>query len=397
MKKILVINSGSSSLKYQLIEMPSAKILAKWMVDRIGIWSTVIKHNGREWKIEIQEDIENHKIALEKVLYLLIDEKQGVISSYDQIDAVWHRIVHGWEYFQSSAIVDDDVQSKIQELSELAPLHNPANLMWIQSVQIILPKVPNVAVFDTAFHQTMPASSYIYSIPYKYYEQYKIRKYGFHGTSHDYVSQRACEILGQKIQSMKIISCHIGNGASVCAINCGKSLDTSMGFTPLEWLTMGTRCGDIDPAILPFIMQKENLNDDEISIILNKQSGVLGISWNSSDMRDIEAWYIAGKHRETLAMEIYVNKIVKYIWWYSALMNGCDVIVFTAWTLENSSFIRKLIAEKLQRLWVEFDWENNDFRWEERTISKANSKIKLMVIPTNEEYMIAKDTFELIW
>ncbi len=394
--KILVLNAGSSSLKYQLISMPEWDVLSKWLVDKIAIEWTVIKHVGRDGKFEILENLENHSIALKKILELLIDPVHGILSSLQEIDAVGHRVVHGWEHFVSSTQIDDFTKQKINELSDLAPLHNPANLMWIYAVEAILPNVPNIAVFDTSFHQTMEPSAYMYSIPYKYYEKYKIRRYWFHGTSHKYVSHRAAELLEKDIKNLKIIVCHVGNWASVSAIDWWKVVDTSMWFTPLEWLTMGTRSGDLDPAIIAFLMKKEHMTIEEIDHMLNKQSWVLGISWVSSDMRDIEDGHIDGKPQETLALEIYVNKIVKYIGSYTATLNGCDAVVFTAGTLENSAYIRKMIADKLTWLGITLDESKNNFRGEERVISTPDSRTVLMVVPTNEEYMIAKETYDLL-
>lgn len=393
--KILVLNAGSSSLKYQLISMPEWDVLSKWLVDKIGKW-TVIKHVGKIGKFEIQGDLENHSVALKKVLELLVDPTHGVLNSLEEIDAAGHRVVHGGEEFVNSARIDDYAKTKINELCEIAPLHNPANLMGINAVEDVLPNIPNIAVFDTSFHQTMEPSAYMYSIPYKYYEKYKIRRYGFHGTSHKYVSHRAAEMLGKDIKDLNIIVCHVGNGASVSAIKGGKVVDTSMWFTPLEGLTMGTRSGDLDPAIVAFLMRKENMTIDEIDHMLNKQSGVLGISGVSSDMRDIEDGHIAGKIQETLALDVYVNKIVKYIGSYTAILNGCDVVVLTAGTLENSAYIRKMIADKLGWLWITLDESKNNFRGEERIISTPDSKAILMVVPTNEEYMIAKETYDLL-
>lgn len=395
--KILVLNAGSSSLKYQLISMPEWNVLSKWLVDKIAIDGTVIKHTGKNGKIEIAGNLENHSIALQKVLDLLVDPTHGVVASLNEIDAVGHRVVHGWEYFSTSAVIDADAQTKIKELCELAPLHNPANLMGIEAVESILPGVPNIAVFDTSFHQTMEPKTYMYSIPYKYYEKYKVRKYWFHGTSHKYVSHRAAEILWKDIKDLKIIVCHVGNGASVSAIDGGKVIDTSMGFTPLEGLTMGTRSGDLDPAIVAFLMKKEGLSIEEMDVVLNKQSGVLGLSDGlSSDMRDIEDGHIAGNHKESLALEVYVTRIIKYIGAYVAELDGCDLIALTAGTLENSAYIRKMIADRLWWLGITLDESKNDFRGEERIISTPESKTTLMVVPTNEELMIAKETFELL-
>lgn len=394
--KVLVLNAGSSSLKYQLINMPEGDVLSKGLVDRIGIEGGVIKHVGPDGKIEIEGFLENHGIALQKVLDLLVHPQHGVLKNLEEIDAAGHRVVHGGEFFPDSVRVDADTKSKIQDLCELAPLHNPANLMGVEAMEAVLPNVPNVTVFDTSFHQTMEPTAYMYSIPYKYYEKYKVRRYGFHGTSHKYVAHRAAEMLGKDIKDLKLIVCHVGNGASVSAIKGGKVVDTSMGFTPLEGLTMGTRSGDLDPAVVSFLMKKEGLSSEEMDHVLNKQSGVLGISGVSSDMRDIEQGHIAGKPQETLALEIYVNKIVKYIGSYVATLNGCDAVAFTAGTLENSSYIRKMIADKLEWLGIKLDNSKNDFRWEERIISTPDSTTTLMVVPTNEEYMIAKETYELL-
>lgn len=394
--KILVLNAGSSSLKYQLISMPDWDVLAKWLVDRIAIDGSVIKHNWNWKKTEIVWNLKDHKEALDKVLNLLIDSEFGILNSLDEINAIGHRVVHGGEDFVSSVKIDNVVRNKIEELIELAPLHNPANLMWIDAVSAVLPEIPSIAVFDTSFHQTMEPSHYIYSIPYKYYEKHKIRRYGFHWTSHKYVSQRAAEILKKDVSSLKIITCHVWNWASITAVDGWKVVDTSMWFTPLEWLTMGTRSGDLDPAIIPFLMKKEWMSIEEVDAVLNKSSGVLWISGVSSDMRNIEDGHIAGNPMETLALDIYVNKILKYIWSYVAVLWGCDAIVFTAGILENSAYIRKMIVDKLSRLGIKLDESKNDFRWEERIISSSDSKITVLVIPTEEEYMIAKETYDLL-
>lgn len=395
--KVLVLNAGSSSLKYQLFDMANESVLAKWLVERIWIDGGIIKHKWKnDEKIEIKWDLEDHSVALEKVLHLLIDSEYGVIENLDEINAVWHRVVHGGEYFQDSTLIDDDVKIKLKELISLAPLHNPANIMWIEAVERVLPGVPNIGVFDTAFHQTMEPSSYIYPIPYKFYEKYKIRRYGFHWTSHKYVAHRAAEILGKDMSDLKMIVCHVWNGASVTAINWWKVIDTSMGFTPLEWLVMWTRSGDIDPAIIHFLMTNENMTSGEIDKMLNKESWVIWISEISSDMREIEDGHIAGSVKETLALDIYVNKILKYIWSYVAMLDGCDALVLTAGVLENSAYIRKMMADRLGRLGIKLDDEKNNFRWEERIISTPDSSTIMMVVPTNEEYMIAKDTMTLL-
>lgn len=395
--KVLVLNAGSSSLKYQLFDMENNDVLAKWLVDRIWIDGGVIKHKWKnDEKIEIKENLEDHSIALWKVLDLLIHPEHGVIENLDEINAAWHRVVHGGEYFQDSTIINDEVKDRLKELISLAPLHNPANIMGIEAVERVLPGVPNIGVFDTAFHQTMEPSSYIYPIPYKFYEKYKIRRYGFHWTSHKYVAHRAAEILGKDISDLKMIVCHVWNGASVTAIKWWKVIDTSMGFTPLEGLVMWTRSGDIDPAIIHFLMTNENMTSEEIDKMLNKESWVIWISEISSDMREIEDGHIAGNPKETLALDIYVNKILKYIWSYVAMLDGCDALVLTAGVLENSAYIRKMMADRLGRLGIKLDEEKNNFRWEERIISTSDSSTVMMVVPTNEEYMIAKDTMTLL-
>ncbi len=395
--KILVINSGSSSLKYQIFDMDNNNVLAKWLVDRIWISGSAIKHkSSNDQKKEIEIEIRNHDEALKMVLDLLVDTEVWVIKSLDEISAVWHRVVHGWEKFSESIIINEEVKAEVKKLVSLAPLHNPANIMWIESVERLLPNVPNVAVFDTAFHQTMEATNYLYALPRELYEKHGIRRYGFHGTSHNYVSHRACEILGRDYNTKKIITCHIGNGWSVTAIKDGKVVDTSMGLTPLEGVIMGTRCGDIDPAIIPFLIKNMNMSIDEIDEMLNKRSGMLGISWSFSDHRDIENGYNAGKERETLVINMYTKGILKYIGAYAAYMNGVDVIVFTAGTLENSALQRKLIVDNLGYLGIKLDENKNNFRGEERIISTDDSKVKVIVVPTNEELMIAKDTYRLV-
>lgn len=395
--KILVINSGSSSLKYQIFDMDNNNVLAKWLVDRIWISGSAIKHkSSNDQKKEIEIEIRNHDEALKMVLDLLVDTEVWVIKSLDEISAVWHRVVHGWEKFSESIIINEEVKAEVKKLVSLAPLHNPANIMWIESVERLLPNVPNVAVFDTAFHQTMEATNYLYALPRELYEKHGIRRYGFHGTSHNYVSHRACEILGRDYNTKKIITCHIGNGWSVTAIKDGKVVDTSMGLTPLEGVIMGTRCGDIDPAIIPFLIKNMNMSIDEIDEMLNKKSGMLGISWSFSDHRDIENGYNAGKERETLVINMYTKGILKYIGAYAAYMNGVDVIVFTAGTLENSALQRKLIVDNLGYLGIKLDENKNNFRGEERIISTDDSKVKVIVVPTNEELMIAKDTYKLV-
>lgn len=392
--KVLVLNSGSSSLKYQLFNMENQTVLAKGLVERIGIEGGKIKHKTMSGeKHEFDGFLENHEVALNKVLDLLVNKEFWALNSLQEINAIGHRVVHGGEYFPTSALVDEEVKNKLKKLFDLAPLHNPANVMGIEACEKILPEIPNVVVCDTSFHQSMKPEHFLYAVPYEWYEKYQIRRYGAHGTSHKYVSQRMAEILGRS--DLKIITCHIGNGASVTAIKDGKVVETSMGLTPLEGVIMGTRCGNIDPAIVPFVMKKENLTPDEIDTIMNKKSGILGVSQISSDHRDIEEGYAEWKEREVMVMKMYTNAILKYIWSYAALLEGVDAIVFTAGVLENSILQRKLLAEKLGRLGVDFDESKNNFRGEERSLTTEQSKVQLWVIPTDEELMIAKDTYEL--
>lgn len=392
--KVLVLNSGSSSLKYQLFNMENQTVLAKGLVERIGIEGGKIKHKTMSGeKHEFDGFLENHEVALNKVLDLLVNKEFWALNNLQEINAIGHRVVHGGEYFPTSALVDEEVKNKLKELFDLAPLHNPANVMGIEACEKILPGIPNVVVCDTSFHQSMKPEHFLYAVPYEWYEKYQIRRYGAHGTSHKYVSQRMAELMGRS--DLKIITCHIGNGASVTAIKDGKVVETSMGLTPLEGVIMGTRCGNIDPAIVPFVMKKENLTPDEIDTIMNKKSGILGVSQISSDHRDIEEGYAEWKEREVMVMKMYTNAILKYIWSYAALLEGVDAIVFTAGVLENSILQRKLLAEKLGRLGVDFDESKNNFRGEERSLTTEQSKVQLWVIPTDEELMIAKDTYEL--
>lgn len=393
---VLVINCGSSSLKYQLINMDDESVLAKGLVERIGIEGSVLKHEkaGLE-KLVVEEVLKNHKDAINLVLKTLLDEKYGAVKSLDEIDAVGHRVVHGGEKFAQSVIIDDDVIKAMKECINLAPLHNPPNIIGIEACQELLPNAPMVAVFDTAFHQTMPPVSFIYPLPYELYEEMKIRRYGFHGTSHKYVSQRVSELTGKSLEGTKIVTCHLGNGASLTAIKDGKSFDTSMGMTPLEGLAMGTRCGDIDPAIVTFLINKKNLTCQQIDDLMNKKSGVLGISGVSSDFRDIENEAHKGNQRAQLALDKFSYIVKKYIGSYAAAMGGLDVLVFTAGLGENSPPARKQVCEGLEFLGVELDDEKNNIRGKEVEISKEGSKVKIYVIPTNEELMIARDTKEL--
>ncbi|OLR65666.1 acetate kinase [Peptoniphilus porci] len=395
--KILVINCGSSSLKYQLIDMETEELMAKGLVERIGIDGSRIKHEtiGKEKKT-IETPMQDHKRALELVMESLTNEEYGAIKSLDEIDAVGHRVVHGGEDFAKSVIIDEKVLKGIEDNVEIAPLHNPPNIMGIKACQKLLPNVKQVAVFDTAFHQTMPEESYIYALPYEYYEKYKIRRFGFHGTSHKYITNRAAEMLGKDVNEVNLITCHLGNGSSICAVKNGKSIDTSMGFIPLEGLAMGTRCGDLDPAIIPFIMEKENLSTEEVNTLINKKSGVLGISGVSSDFRDIEAARDEGNKRAKLALDIFEKRVRGYIGSYMTELDHVDAIVFTAGVGENSIEMRESIVNGLKSLGVKIDPERNNVRGEDKLISADDSLIKIFVIPTNEELMIARDTRELV-
>ena len=395
---ILVINCGSSSLKFQLIDSETEKCIAKGLCERIGIEGSRITYtpDGGE-KEQTVTPMPDHTEAIRLVLEALTNPKTGVVKSLDEIGAVGHRIVHGGEKFAASTIITDDVMKAIEECNDLAPLHNPANLIGINACKKLMPATPMVAVFDTAFHQTMPEEAYMYGLPYEYYEKYKIRRYGFHGTSHSYVSKKAAEVLGKKYEDLKIIVCHLGNGASVSAVKNGKCVDTSMGLTPLEGLIMGTRSGDIDPAIMEFIAHKEGKNIDEIMTVLNKKSGVYGLSNNlSSDFRDLEAGYNNGDAHCIRTMNTYCYRVAKYIGSYVAAMNGVDVICFTAGIGENAPLVRSLVCEHLGFLGVSIDEDANHKRGEEIAISTPDSKTTVMVIPTNEELAIARETVSLV-
>ena len=394
---ILVINCGSSSLKYQLINSDSEAVLAKGLCERIGIDGSVLTHTpaGKD-KVRIETPMPNHTVAVQLVIDALTNAEHGVIKSLDEIGAVGHRVVHGGEKFASSVVITDEVMKAIEECNDLAPLHNPANLIGINSCKEIMPNVPMVAVFDTAFHQTLPEKAYLYGLPYEYYEKYKVRRYGFHGTSHDYVSNRAAQLLGKKREDLKIIVCHLGNGASVSAVDHGKCVDTSMGLTPLEGLIMGTRSGDMDPAICDFICQKEGLTSAEMNTVLNKKSGVLGMSGVSSDFRDVEAAANEGNHQAAAALDAFYYRVAKYIGAYTAAMNGVDVVAFTAGVGENNIGGRVEICKYLGYLGTEIDLDKNNVRGEERIISKDGSKVTLMAIPTNEELAIARQTLALV-
>lgn len=395
---ILVINCGSSSLKYQLIDSESETILAKGLCERIGIDKSAITHQAGEGeKVKTELEMKDHTQAVAAVIDKLTDSQVGVVKSLDEIGAVGHRIVHGGENFASSVIIDDEVLAAIEKCNDLAPLHNPANLIGINSCKEIMPNVPMVAVFDTAFHQTMPKKAYLYGLPYEYYENYKVRRYGFHGTSHDFVSNRVAELLGKKREELKIIVCHLGNGASVSAVKNGKCIDTSMGLTPLEGLIMGTRSGDMDPAIISFLAEKEGKTVQEIIDICNKKSGVLGLSGGiSSDFRDLAAAAEAGDDKASAALETWTYRVAKYVGAYAAAMNGVDVIAFTAGVGENNISARADVCEYLGYLGVTIDAEANNERGEEVRISTPESKTQVWVIPTNEELAIARETLRLV-
>jgi len=397
--KILVINCGSSSLKYQLIDMENENVLAKGLCERIGIDGSKLTHKvpGREDYVK-ETPMDNHKVAVELVLEALMDEVNGVIKNVEEISAVGHRVLHGGQTYSDSIIVNDDVKRVIREYFDLGPLHNPANLIGIEACEAALPaSVPQVAVFDTAFHQTMPAKAYMYAIPYEYYEKYGVRKYGFHGTSHSYVSKRAIEFLGLDKDNSKVIVCHLGNGASISAVKNGKCVDTSMGLTPLEGLIMGTRSGDVDPAVVQYIANKEGKSVDDMLNILNKKSGVLGLSDGvSSDFRDIDKAANEGNEKADVARQAFVYRVLKYVGSYIAAMNGVDAIIFTAGVGENDGGKRKQICEGLAYMGITVDDEANKLRGQEVVISGADSKVKVAVIPTNEELAIAKETLALI-
>ena len=395
---ILVINCGSSSLKYQLIASDTEEVLAKGLCERIGIDGSAISHTpaGGD-KVTEELPMADHTDAVRYVIDKLTDANVGVIKSLDEIDAVGHRIVHGGEKFASSVVINDEVMKAIEECNDLAPLHNPANLIGINSCKAIMPNVPMVAVFDTAFHQTMPKKAYLYGLPYEYYEKYKVRRYGFHGTSHDFVSKRAAEMIGKNRDDLKIVVCHLGNGASISAVDHGKSVDTSMGLTPLEGLIMGTRSGDIDPAIVGFLSEKENMTAEEVISVCNKKSGVLGLSGGvSSDFRDLEAAANDGNEKAKDTLEAYAYRVAKYIGSYVTAMKGVDVIAFTAGVGENNKTMRAAIGEYLEWLGTSIDPEKNQIRGEEVILSKDTDKVVTMIVPTNEELAIARETVRLV-
>ena len=394
--KILVLNCGSSSLKYQLLNMENESVLAKGNYERIGMEGSFITHKVNGEKYKYDNDVQTHEEAIKFVMDQLTDAEHGVINSLDEIDAIGHRIVHGGEKFSSSMIITDEVIKGIEDAITFAPLHNPAHLQGIRACQKELPGKPNVAVFDTAFHQTMPKEHYIYPIPYKYYEKYGIRKYGAHGTSHKYVAGRIAKLLNKKPEELKIINCHLGQGASICAIKNGKCIDTSMGLTPLGGIAMGTRSGDLDPSVVTYIMEKENLSPEEINKILNKESGLLGMSEISADNRDILIEAEKGNEKAKIALKTYCYIIAQYVGKYAVAMNGVDVITFAGGVGERGPDERKEICSYLGFMGVDLDLEANNVKAEEREISKKDSKIKVWIVPTEEELMIARDTLELI-
>ncbi len=396
--KILVLNCGSSSIKYQLIELSEeTDLIAKGLLDRIGLPTSELMHHatGKD-KFKITRDVPDHQIGINLILETLKDPVHGVIRDENEIVAVGHRVAHGGENFKTSVHITDGVKKEIEKCIELAPLHNPANLKGILSIEAILPNVPQVAVFDTSFHQTMPAYSFLYAIPYEFYEKYKIRRYGFHGTSHKYVAQKACRFLGKDLNNLKIITCHLGNGSSVAAIQNGKSLDTSMGFTPLEGLMMGTRSGDVDLGVLLFLAEKENLSIADTNAMFNKRSGVCGISGISFDMRDVEQAAGNGNTRAQLSLDMYAYRVKKYIGAYAAAMSGVDLILFAGGIGENDVDTRERILEGLGFLGVDFDRERNTIRGKEAILTRPGSRVVSMVMPTNEELVIAIDTYNIV-
>lgn len=397
--KILVLNCGSSSIKYKLYDMAGHEVMAQGGIEKIGLEGSFLKLTGKDGeKVVLDKEIPGHQEGIEFILSILTDKKYGCIDNYNEIDAVGHRVVHGGEAFASSVQIDQKVIDMIIQCSDLAPLHNPANLKGIYAMQAILPGIPQIAVFDTAFHQTMPEKAYMYGLPYELYQKYGVRRYGFHGTSHRYVSRRACELLNVPYEEQKIITAHIGNGGSVTAVKDGKSIDTSMGLTPVEGLVMGTRCGDVDPGALAFIMEKEQLDGKGLSNLINRQSGVLGLSGISSDMRDIEQGVKDGNPKAILALGVYDYRIKKYIGSYSAALGGLDILVFTGGVGENQAITRQTICENMEFLGIKFDKEANlSMRGgKEGLISTPDSRVKVLVVPTDEEFMIASDTVEIL-
>lgn len=391
--KVLVVNCGSSSIKYQLFDMRDESVLAKGLVERIGLDGSVLNHQptGKD-KVSLTAEIPNHSVGIKMVLQALTDSQHGVLKGMDEIKAIGHRVVHGAEKFRDSVLISPAVMQALEEFVELAPLHNPPNILGINACSELMPNVPQVGVFDTAFHQTMPKHAFLYGLPYEAYEKFGVRRYGFHGTSHKYVSQRVSELMKEHMSNLRIITCHLGNGASISAVKFGKSVDTSMGFTPLQGLVMGTRCGDIDPAIIPFLMKKENMSTEQVDTYLNKKSGVLGLSGVSSDFRDLEDALAKGNERAGLAIDVFAYTVRKYIGSYVAAMGGVDAIVFTAGLGENSPSMRDSICNGLEYLGTRIDPTRNNVRGKEQEISAEGSKVKIFLIPTNEELVIARDT-----
>ena len=393
---IFVVNCGSSSIKYQLLNMNGEQVLAKGLIERIGMEGSVLKHTPTgKYTVDTSAEIPDHSVGIQMALDALTNEEYGVIDSMDEIDAVGHRVVHGGERFTDSVLISDDVLNGIEACAEIAPLHNPPNLYGIKACMRLMYNTPQVAVFDTAFHQTMPKVAYLYGLPYEMYVKYGLRRYGFHGTSHKYVAQQAAEMMGEHMSDLRFITCHLGNGASIAAIKYGKSIDTSMGYTPLEGLVMGTRSGEIDPAIIPFLMEKENMNAQQIDDYLNRRSGILGISGLSSDFRDLESAANRGDERSQLAIDIFAYKVKKYIGGYVAAMGGVDAIIFTAGLGENSPFMRDKICNGLEYLGTRIDPELNKLRGKQMEISIKRARVKIFVIPTNEELVIARDTLNI--
>jgi len=394
--KVLVVNAGSSSIKYQVFNMEDESVLAKGLIDRVGIPGTTLEHKpaGKD-EVIIKKDLPDHTAGMKLVLEVLLNDEYGILKSMDEIGAVGHRVVHGGESFADSVVIDDKVKKVIRDCFDIAPLHNPPNLMGIEACQELMPNVPHVAVFDTAFHQTMKPENYLYALPYDVYEKFKVRRYGFHGTSHYYVAHRAAEMMGKKYEDCKIITLHLGNGGSMAAIKDGKVVDTSMGFTPLEGLVMGTRSGDIDPAIVWFLMDKLNMDTAEANNYFNKKSGMLGLSGVSNDLRDVLEAARSGNERAKIALAVYYNQVKGYIGNYMAKLNGCDCLVFTAGVGENGYDVREAICSDLEYLGVEMDVEKNKVRGKEVDVSKESSRARIFVIPTNEELVIARDTKRL--
>ncbi|PUU90540.1 acetate kinase [Halanaerobium congolense] len=394
--KILVINSGSSSLKFQLFNMENENVLAQGLFQRIGINNSYLEFNNNQDELIIEKEIPDHITAVKLLIDTLLSKDQGVLKSMEEIEAVGHRLVHGGEKYKQTVIINEEIIKQLEKTVELAPLHIPPNIAGIKICQKLLPNKAQIGVFDTAFHHTIPEKAYVYALPYKYYQKHKIRKYGFHGTSHKYIAKRTAKLLDKPVEELKIISCHLGNGASITAVKNGKSIETSMGFTPLEGLVMGTRSGDFDPAIIPFLLKKENLKISELDDVLNKKSGLLGVSGVSSDFRDIENAAAKGKKQAQLAIKLFNYRVQKYIGAYAAVMNGVDAVTFSAGIGENSISVRKNILNELGYLGITLDNEKNKVRGQEKIISADNSKVKALVIPTNEELVIARETLEIL-